>query len=248
MQQLRLLIAEEQEILRRAYGYLLASEPDVEEVGMLASAEGVRDVLPTLSPHVVLVGTDVSPERAIEEAAFLRTHYPELGVVLLSGSTDTGYVRDFFRSVPALSPGKQTGGRAYLLRHKLDTVAELMRVIRAVAEGQVILDPLFVEMLTKQPSPPSEAIQQRFTRREMEVFRLMAQGLKNGPIARVLSIEPKTVEHHINNIFAKLRAAPNSDLDIRVHAVLTYLKGTGRLRPKPVSRALPSPKTPALVA
>ena len=98
--------------------------------------------------------------------------------------------------------------------------------ILAVNQGQIILDPLLTDVIFT--GKPKGSLVKQLTTRELEILSLLAQAYTNSAIARALYIDIKTVEHHINGIYSKLKADYDfSDRHQRVNAMRLYLKVTG---------------------
>ena len=107
-------------------------------------------------------------------------------------------------------------------------MAEFSRVIHAVAEGRLIIDPQVFQGLMVENNLQTSVLKS-LSPRELEIMGWMAKGYKNTAIAEVLSLEIKTVENHINNIFSKLTEFIPDARHQRVAAVISYLKATGSL-------------------
>jgi DNA-binding NarL/FixJ family response regulator len=103
-------------------------------------------------------------------------------------------------------------------------LATLADAIQRVTAGGTVIDPEVVSRLLSRGR--DRDVLDDLTPREREVLRLMAEGHSNGAICEQLYISHKTVETHIGTIFSKLDLLPDQELDRRVHAVLTYLRGT----------------------
>ena len=125
-----------------------------------------------------------------------------------------------------------SAGCAYLLKHTIDTVDQLIQVVHSVAEDRIIVDPMVMEELIKTGDSTSSFIQE-LSPKELEVLSWLAKGYRNDTIAGLLSRDVKTIERHINNIYSKLHSdkmeGPDDSGHPRVRAALTYLKGTGLL-------------------
>ena len=143
-------------------------------------------------------------------------------LVLLSASYDI----NSFNALRQLSRGTSVG-RAYLLKHTINSVGELTQVILGVAEGRVIIDPAVMDGLIASPNHPA-ALLKELSPRELEVLGWMAKGYRNRTVADILFLELKTVERHINSIFSKLGNCPES-MDMRIHAITLFLRATGQL-------------------
>ena len=220
--QIRVMLVDDQEVIREAFGMLLSSDPTVDLVGALADGDSAVQMVPVLKPDVVIMDVKMPGLNGITAAQRIREAHPEVGIILLSAYDDSEFIREFLRDDPR--------GKSYLLKHTLGTLEELSRTIHDVASGRTVLDPIMVEKLTSQKGVPDDSPLRALTRREMEVLALMAKACSNGTIASILYIQPRTVEHHINSIFSKLVISPEHGQHARVQAVLAFLKATGQAR------------------
>lgn len=219
---IKVMIVDDQEVIREAFGMLLASDPTVDLLGALSDGESAIKMVPVLKPDVVIMDVKMPGIDGIAAAKSIREAYPEVGIILLSAYDDSEYIREFLKDDPR--------GKSYLLKHTLGRMDELVRTIHDVAAGRTVLDPIMVEKLTSQKGISENSPLRSLTRREIEVMALMAKACTNGTIASILFIQPRTVEHHINSIFSKLSIAPENGQHARVQAVLSYLKATGDVR------------------
>ena len=217
---IKVVIVDDQEIIREAFGALIFQEATIELVGFLGDGLEALEMVPVLGPAVVVMDVKMPGLNGISAAQQLREKILDIGIVLLSAYDDSDFIREFLKDDPK--------GKAYLLKHTLGTVDELVRTIHDVAAGRTVLDPIMVQKLTAQKGGLENSPLNELTRREVEVLSLMAKACTNGTIASILYIQPRTVEHHINSIFSKLRIAPETGQHARVQAVLAYLKTTGQ--------------------
>jgi DNA-binding NarL/FixJ family response regulator len=194
------------------------------------SAEALATAAAALKPQVLLLGTKILQPGVVEKLDTLRQNCPEVAVVLLSASYDVKGIkalREFSR--------RASRGCAYLLKHTIDTVDQLVQVVQSVAEGRIILDPAVMEGLISTAGSKSTFLRE-LSPRELEVLSWMAKGYRNNTIAEVLCLEPKTVERHINNIYGKMGKVPE-ERHTRVHAVTLYMRATGMLPADDFSQA-----------
>lgn len=219
---IKVLIVDDQEVIREAFGMLLDSDETVDLVGVLGDGESAVQMIPVLNPNVVIMDVKMPGLNGIAAAQQIRETHPDVGIILLSAYDDSEYIREFLKDDPS--------GKSYLLKHTLGTMDELIRTIHDVASGRTVLDPIMVEKLTQQKGISENSPLKDLTRRELEVLSLMAKACTNATIASILYIQPRTVEHHINSIFSKLGIAPENGQHARVQAVLAYLKATGQSR------------------
>ena len=228
---LRLYVEEEQEILREAFRVVLpVVDSDIEPVKVSGAGFVVRGhteelpaVFDVLSPDVLLLGMRVLNDPVAGMLTTIRERYPATGLVVLCSYYDTASIK---RLKGFLKRNSQKG--AYLYKHSVDSVAEFARVIHAVAEGRLIIDPQLFQGLMVENNIQNSVLKS-LTPRELEILGWMARGYRNASIAEVLSLEPKTVENHINNIFSKLSEYIPNARDARVAAVLSYLRATGAI-------------------
>jgi DNA-binding NarL/FixJ family response regulator len=211
---IRVLIAEDQEYLREGISRILTEQPELGVVG--AVSDGLAAVQQALDqvPDVVLLDIHMPKLNGIEAAERIRAEQPRIGLLLLSQYDDLAYVHRFLGDTPVR--------KGYLLKSTLGQVDSLVQAIRAVAAGQLVLDPQLAAQLIQNPSSSLDQL----TNQEQRVLSAMAQGLDNQSIAVLLTIEKSTVENHINSIYSKLGIGQEPGRHRRVEAVLRFLKGS----------------------
>jgi len=220
---IRVVLAEDNVLLREGMSRLVAGNEDFELVGTAADLPELFAVIERCQPDVVITDIRMPPtshDEGIQAAAWLREHSPEVGVVVLSQYTAPGY------AVALLEHG--SAGRAYLLKERVASVEELVRAIRTVAAGGSVIDPLVVDELVRSRSHPRASSLDSLTPRETQILAEMAQGRSNAAIAAAVSVSERAVEKHTNSIFAKLGLTEEKDVTRRVKAVLLFLsRGQG---------------------
>lgn len=223
----RLYVIEEQEIYRGAYSFIFPPAASIDLVGISTSAdlETLSDEVATARPDVLLVGTKTLEAGTIPTLDQLRSHNPTMGLVVLLIS----YTVDNVKLLRELAV-KGRGGVALFLKQSIDHVEQLSGIVLAASRGQVILDPALISYLFAEK--PEYPFLKQLTTRELEILSLLSKGYTNSAIAEELYIDVKTVEHHINSMYAKLRAEANFDnRHARVSAARLYLEATGELMP-----------------
>lgn len=195
MARIRVLVVDDHPLFRRGLIDLLRDAEDMDVVGEAASAEEALAVAREQRPDVVLMdiflpGDGVVATRAIREAL------PETKVLVLTVSEEDEHL---FAAI-------QAGANGYVLKEV--TPEELLAAIRRVHEGQAVLAPPVAAKLLdrmRRGAIPGRLVhrQSLLTEREVEVVRLLAQGLTNQEIARRLIIAESTVKTHIRNILRK---------------------------------------------
>jgi DNA-binding NarL/FixJ family response regulator len=216
---IRVAIAEDDVLLREGLVRLL-QEAGFAVLGATGDPSGLLALVERDRPDVVILDIRMPPTHTDEGLRLAGTVQaldgPRVGVLLLSQYVEAAYAFQLIES--------EAGGVGYLLKDRLNDVAELADAIRRVARGGSAIDPSLVAQLLRrqrQRNPLDE-----LTDRERELLGLMAEGQSNQGIADRLVISLKTVETHVANIFSKLGLEPAPDGHRRVLAVLTYLRSS----------------------
>ena len=218
MSPVRVLIAEDQTILRETYLHLLEDTPRLEVVDSVPDGAAAVECARQLKPDVVLMDIQMPRLNGIEAARQIRDFLPNVGIVLLSHYSERQYAEAFLQD--------GTAGKAYLLKTTLSEPASLLRAIEVVVDGGAILAPEIQNELLRLASNDPFARLSDLTRREMDVLKLMAEGYTNISIAQKLSISERTVESHVNNIFSKLNLTSEAMRNPRVMAVKLFLQAS----------------------
>ncbi|OGO01149.1 MAG: hypothetical protein A2Y90_04930 [Chloroflexi bacterium RBG_13_52_12] len=223
-----LYVVEEQEIYRELYNYILPRYGNIEVLRVTGNGEkgSMLRAVAELSPGVMLLSVKKLDKDMIEELEKIRNNNPKMGIVILIvfySSQDIELLRRL-----ALCG---ESGMALFLKQSLDKIEQLSRTIVAVSQGQVILDPpLATFMFAGKPECP---FLKQLTTRELEILSLLSQGYTNSAIAGTLFIDIKTVEHHLNSMYSKLKADPDYNTKhLRVSAARLYLETMGTLYQK----------------
>jgi DNA-binding NarL/FixJ family response regulator len=204
---IRILMADDHAVFREGLRYVLGSEPDMEIVGEAATGKEVVEKAADLGPDVVLMDIQMPGINGIEATRRILDSDPKVGVVVLTMFEDDDSVFSAMRA----------GARGYVLKGA--DPSEILKVVRAVAEGDAYFGAEIARRLTdffSAPRPPSPAEPfPELTAREREVLDLIAQSHNNARIAKLLFVSPKTVRNHISNIFTKLQIADRTQAILR---------------------------------
>jgi DNA-binding NarL/FixJ family response regulator len=215
---IRVVLAEDNTLLREGISRLIEGDADLELVGVASNLPELLDLVVEQEPDVVVTDIRMPPtgtDEGIRAASWLREHQPKVGVVVLSQYTAPSYALELLEEGSA--------GRAYLLKERVAGANELTQTIRVVASGGSVIDPQVVDVLVQARAKHHKSDLEWLTPRESEILAEMAQGKSNGAIAKSLNVSERAVEKHSNAIFSKLGLSEERDLNRRVKAVLVYL-------------------------
>jgi len=208
--------------MREAVTSLLATLDDVELVAVCETYDQLIEIVEEHRPSVVITDIRMPPtqtDEGIRAASYIREHYPDTGVVVLSHYAEPEYALKLFR--------KGSSGRAYLLKDHVGDVGAISAAMKEVMSGGSVVDPQVVDVLVAARIREKESLLQRLSPRELDVLAEIAKGLNNAGIAEALFISRRAVEKHINAIFTKLDLSFEEATHRRVRAVLLYLAETG---------------------
>jgi len=223
-----LYVVEEQEIYREMYQHVLPSRANIEIIRISSSSEKglmARSVTEA-NPDVLLLSVRKLDSSIIEDLEKIRSAKPKMGIVILIVFYSSQDI-ELLRRIALCGES----GMALFLKQSLDKVEQLCRTIVAVSQGQVILDPpLATFMFAGKPESP---FLKQLTTRELEILSLLSQGYTNSSIADTLFIDIKTVEHHLNSMYSKLKTDPDYNTKhLRVSAARLYLESMGSMYQK----------------
>jgi DNA-binding NarL/FixJ family response regulator len=190
----RVVIADDQRVVREGLSTIVGGFPDAEVVGLAADgAEAVR-LVAEQEPDVVLMDLRMPGMDGVEATRSVRVRCPAVKVVVLTTYADDESV------IAALS----AGAAGFLTKDA--SREDIRRALEAAVAGQAVLDPSAQAVLLKAAAERTArpaALPDGLTEREAEVLGLIAQGRSNGEIAAQLYVSEATVKTHVNRIFAK---------------------------------------------
>jgi DNA-binding NarL/FixJ family response regulator len=208
----RVLVADDQSMVRAGFRMLLAGEPDIEVVAEASNGLEAVDKAARFRPTVVLMDIRMPELDGLQATRRILAADDTARILILTTFDLDEYVYEALRA----------GASGFVLKD--DPPEQLIAAVRTVAGGDALLSPTVTKRVIKQftriphPAPPREL--DELTERELDVFRLIARGLSNAEIGRELFISDTTVKTHITHILQKL------NLRDRVQAVvLAYQTG-----------------------
>ncbi|MBF1990628.1 response regulator [Fischerella thermalis] len=215
---IKVLLVDDQNLIRQGLKALLELEPDLEIVGEAENGEAAITLIEELHPDVVLMDIRMPIMDGVAATREIHKRFSNIQILVLTTFDNDEYV----------TAALQNGAMGYLLK---DTPSEELAVaIRAVHKGYTQLGPGIVKKLLTQfppitsnnsPSPPPSLAE--LTPREKEVLRLIATGATNKEIAQQLYISEGTVKNHVTNILNRLNLRDRTQAAIFANSFLSYL-------------------------
>jgi DNA-binding NarL/FixJ family response regulator len=215
----RVVVADDDVLLREGLASLLSGQSDFQVVGRAGDAPELLELVREHEPELVIVDIRMPPTHStegLEAAHSIREQFPDIGILVLSAHVEIEH------AIELLSSGHRIG---YLLKSRVIDVDEFIETLRRIAAGGSVVDPGLVHTLVtvRRAEDPLGVL----TEREQEVLALMAEGRSNAGISRKLWVAEGTVEKHIRHILAKLQLPETTDDHRRVLAVIAFLRTRG---------------------
>lgn len=197
MKKIRILLADDHSLVRKGLRLLLERAPDLEVAGEAADGREAVLLAESLGPDIVIMDIAMPQWNGIDATAQIVKQNPHIGVIILSMHSDESYL---MRALTA-------GAKGYLLKDSAEE--DLLRAVRAVAQGRPFFSPVIAQALLEDYV---RQLQQRglqdtyelLTDREKQILQLLAEGKSNKEVATLLDLSPYTVETHRTHLMQKL--------------------------------------------
>ena len=215
---IRVLLADDHHIVRAGIRQLLESASDLQVVAEAGDGEEAQALIEKHKPDVAVLDIQMPKASGIEVTRWVRTHLPEVGVLILTAYDDDPYVMAVL----------QAGANGYVL--KTAQADDLIQAVRDVNEGKSALDPAITRKLMSNIfKGPEKKFVEPLTDRELDVLRLAAKGFTNKAIGVQLTISDRTVQGHLAHIFAKLQATSRTEAVMRAVSLGWISQSTGQI-------------------
>ncbi len=207
---IRILLVDDQKLMREGLRILLELEPDLKVVGESENGEVALEAYAELQPDVVLMDVRMPGMDGVEATWQMRKRWPDARIMILTTFDDDEYVFE----------GLRAGALGYMLKDV--SGHDLAEAVRTVAAGGALIEPSIARKVVTEfarVAPPARAIDEGLAEplsdREEEILRLVALGLSNREIATRLSLAPGTVKNYVTTILQKLGARDRTQAAIR---------------------------------
>jgi len=210
LETIRLLIVDDQRLMREGLRTLLELEPDLQVAGEAGDGQEALQLYASLQPDVVLMDIRMPVMDGVEATRQLLQGFPQSRVIILTTFDDDAYVFD----------GLRAGALGYLLKDVSGD--ELAEAIRQVASGGALIEPSVARKVLAEfarlPQPVGQSGSDQphaLSERETEILKLLAQGASNRQIASQLFLAEGTVKNYISNILDKLGVVDRTQAALR---------------------------------
>ncbi len=203
---MKIIICDDQAIVRDGLELLLKLEKDMEVVGLAQDGAQAVELAAKLHPDLVLMDLKMPGVNGVEATRQINAQCPGIKILVLTTFDDDEWVFDAIRA----------GACGYLLK---DTPREkVLEAIRGTMLGKSFVDPMvagkLLEQVANQQAQPQTLLTGKLTEREVDVLRLIAHGFSNSDIAARLNLSEGTVRNHVSAIFSKLNVSDRTQAAI----------------------------------
>jgi NarL family two-component system response regulator LiaR len=197
MNKIRLLVVDDQTVVREGLAAILATYPDIEVIGQAAEGNQALEIIKQAKPNVVLLDLQMPGLDGLATIPKIKEIAPSARILVVTSFADSDRV---YQAIKA-------GALGYILKDA--TRDQLVYAIRDVAQGRASLQPSIAVKLIQEINHPSELLYTAdpLTRRELETIRLIARGLSNQEIATELFVNERTIAKYVSSILDKLHLA-----------------------------------------
>lgn len=207
---IKLLLADDQDILTEGLKLILGAEEDIEITGTANNGKKAYDLCRLRKTDVVLMDIQMPEVNGVEATLMIKRDFPDIKIIVLTTFNDDEYIYDALKN----------GASGYLLKDA--SPAEILKAVRAVYNGGALIQPeVAVKVIDKFSQLANETVDKHIdkraellTEREIEICRLIAEGKNNQEIAEQLFLSQGTVKNHITRVLIKLDLRDRTQLAV----------------------------------
>ena len=207
---IKLLLADDQDILTEGLKLILGAEEDIEIVGTANNGKKAYDLCRLRKPDVVLMDIQMPEVNGVEATAMIKNDFPNIKIIVLTTFNDDEYIYDALKN----------GASGYLLKDA--STSEILKAVRTVYNGGALIQSeVAVKVIDKFSQLAKETVDKHIdkrvellTEREIEICRLIAEGKNNQEIAEQLFLSQGTVKNHITRVLIKLDLRDRTQLAV----------------------------------
>jgi DNA-binding NarL/FixJ family response regulator len=200
---IRILLADDHIVVRAGIRQILEGTGDLKVVAEAGSGREACTLIEEHLPDVAVLDIQMPGMSGIEVARWVRSHRLPVGILVLTAYDEEPYVQAVLKA----------GANGYVL--KTADPREIIRAVREVNDGKVVIDDSLAHKLLTQMNDDPKITGEELTARELQILTLAGKGYTNKAIAAQLSISDRTVQNHLANIFDKLQAASRTEAVMR---------------------------------
>jgi len=208
MNKIRVIIVEDQALMRKGLAAILSTQPDIDLVGQACDGVEAVEMLETARPDVILLDLVMPRQDGLTTIPIIKDKLPDAHILVLTSFADNDHVYQAIKS----------GAEGYMLKDA--THVQLLQSIRDVANGQATLYPSIAMRVIREMNSPTEMIYTTdpLTPRELDTLRLISTGLSNQEIAKKLFVQERTIAKYVSNILEKLHLANRTQAALYAHS------------------------------
>lgn len=207
---IKLLLADDQDILTEGLKLILGAEEDIEIIGTANNGKKTYDLCRLRHPDVVLMDIQMPEVNGVEATAMIKNDFPHIKIIVLTTFNDDEYIYDALKN----------GASGYLLKDT--SPSEILKAVRTVHNGGALIQSeVAVKVINKFSQLANETVDKNIdpkaellTEREIEICRLIAEGKNNQEIAEELFLSQGTVKNHITRVLIKLDLRDRTQLAV----------------------------------
>lgn len=199
---MKLLIVDDDALIRDSLKILIGLEDDMEVVGTASNAQAAIELCKTCQPDIVLMDIRMPVMDGVLGTKLIKAQFSHIKVIILTTFKDDEYIKEAIKN----------GAAGYMLKNQSSD--SIIESIRAVSKGSIVLEPEVAQSLTTMLKEKKRTVELDITDRELDVLKLVGKGLSNKEIADSLYLSEGTVRNYVTMLLEKLNLRDRTQLAI----------------------------------